>query len=93
MLEFIFGGIIILPILVILVYSIINPEAMATWGYRWRYKGELEPTETYIKYTRACSVIGLLLMISMVIISFNPLYGTIFLILSIFIALYHFLFK
>ncbi|WP_353096447.1 hypothetical protein [Tissierella praeacuta] len=93
MLEFILGGIIILPILVILIYSIINPEAMATWGYRWRYKGELEPTEEYINYIRVSSVISLLLIISMVIISFNPLYGTIFLILSIFIALYYFLIK
>lgn len=93
MIESLIYGIIILPLLIILIYSIINPEEVASWGYRWRYNGEPEPTEGYIRYTRACSIIGLLLIISVIIISFNPLYGTIFLVLSIFISLYYFLIK
>jgi hypothetical protein len=93
MAEFIITGIMTLPLLIILIYGIIHPEELASWGYKWRYKGEPEPTEEYIKYTRASSVIGLLLTISIIIIYFNSLYGLIFFILSIPTSLYYFLTK
>lgn len=91
MAELIITVIITLPFLIILIYGIIYPEELASWGYKWRYKGEPEPTEEYIKYTRASSVIGLLLIISILIFYFSTLYGLIFFILSISMSLYYFL--
>lgn len=93
MAELIITVIITLPFLIILIYGIIHPEELASWGYKWKYKGEPEPTEEYIEYTRASSVIGLLLTISIIIIYFNSLYGLIFFILSIPTSLYYFLTK
>jgi len=93
MLELIVFGIILLPILIFIIYSIIHPEEVMLWGNRWKYKGEIEPTEEYIKYLRATSIINLLLIISIITILFNSLYGTIFLVLSVSISLYYFLIK
>lgn len=91
--EYFIFSIVLLPFVGILIYTIINPERVATWGNRWKYEGDLEPTEEYIGYVRATGVIGLLILISGLILSFSQLYGMLFLILSIGGALYYFLIR
>lgn len=91
--EYFIFSIVLLPFVGILIYTIINPETVATWGNRWKYEGDLEPTEEYIGYVRATGIIGLLILISGLILSFSQLYGILFLILSVGGSIFYFLLK
>ena len=91
--EYFIFAINLLPFLGILIYTIIHPEVVATWGNRWKYRDELEPTEEYIKFTRASGIILFLILISFIILPFSQLYGVLFLILSVGAALYYFLIR
>ena len=91
--EYFIFSIALLPFLGILIYTIIHPEVVATWGNRWKYKDELEPTEEYIRFTRASGILGILILVSFIVLLFSQLYGVLFLILSVGMALYYLLMR
>lgn len=85
--------ILLLPLIALLIYAIIDPESVATWGYSLKYKERPDPTEGYVKYTRVSGVIGLLFILLGIIISINALYGMIFFLVLMGGGLYYLLIK
>lgn len=65
--------ILLIPILVMFLYSAMYPRESFLMGKRWQYKNEnLEPSEEAIKQTRVASTIGIIIIIlSIVIILFS----------------------
>ncbi len=60
MLEFIAFFVIFIPIYIILILTIKNPEKMAMIGTKWRYKGRVEPSKGYIRYTKISAIISII---------------------------------
>ncbi|WP_077368285.1 hypothetical protein [Anaerosalibacter sp. Marseille-P3206] len=46
-----------IPVYALLIYGIKDPEDMATFGERWKYRENIYPTEDYIKYIKISSII------------------------------------
>lgn len=46
-----------IPVYALLIYGIKDPEGMATFGKRWKYRENIYPTEDYIKFTKISSII------------------------------------
>ena len=41
-----------IPVYALLIYGIKDPEGMATFGERWKYRENIYPTEDYIKFIK-----------------------------------------
>ncbi len=66
--EFILVVIFCLPFYALLIYSVRYPEQAAKMGRRWMYKGDIEPSEGNIKYTRVSGIIGIIFITLMLIV-------------------------
>lgn len=55
--------IVLVPFILILVWGIIDTKSYITSGQRWRYKGELEPTEEAIEYHKKLCIVGIFVTI------------------------------
>ncbi len=60
MLEFIIPLIVFISFYILLIFTIINPEEMARLGTKWRYKGNVQPSKGYIRYTRMSAIISIM---------------------------------
>ncbi|GEN84872.1 hypothetical protein SLU01_31840 [Sporosarcina luteola] len=62
MAELIFFFIICIPVFLILIWQIYNPEDAVLWGKRWMYKEQPEVSDEAIKYTKIMSIIALIVL-------------------------------
>lgn len=62
MAELIFFFIICIPVFLILIWQIYNPEDAMLWGKRWMYKEQPEVSDEAIKYTKIMSIIALIVL-------------------------------
>ena len=46
-----------IPVYALLIYGIKDPEGMAIFGERWKYRENIYPTEDYIKFVKISSII------------------------------------
>lgn len=64
-----------IPVYALLIYGIKDPEGMATFGERWKYRENIYPTEDYIKFIKISSIITTiiitLIIIFTILSSFN----------------------
>lgn len=67
-LEKIFWFILLSPLAGVFLWCIMDPEGSLLFGDRWKYKGELEPTEEAINGAKKCGIIGLVFTIAFYII-------------------------
>ena len=55
--------IVILPIIILLIFTIIDPKESFLFGRRWQFNGDVEPSETVLKLNRIIAIIALILFI------------------------------
>ncbi|WIV11593.1 hypothetical protein [Proteiniborus sp. MB09-C3] len=60
-----------IPFYALLIYSIMYPEQAAKMGKRWMYKGDIEPSEDYIKYIRFSSIVGVIVITFILVVFFT----------------------
>lgn len=68
--ELIFYFIIFIPVYLILIWQVYNPEDAVLWGKRWMYKEQPEVSEEAIKYVKVMSIIALVVLTLIFVIFF-----------------------
>ncbi|WP_339253372.1 hypothetical protein NSQ43_04475 [Sporosarcina sp. FSL W8-0480] len=73
MAEWIFLFIICIPLFLILIWQVFNPEDAMLWGKRWMYKEQPEVSDEAIKYTKIVSILGIVVLTLIFVVSFIKL--------------------
>lgn len=56
------------PLMGVFLWGILDPESYVLFGNKWRFKGDLEPSEEAINLARKSSIAGLIITIIFYII-------------------------
>ncbi|MDN4606388.1 hypothetical protein [Sporosarcina highlanderae] len=62
MAEFIVCFIISIPLYLILIWQVFNPEDAVLWGKRWMYKDQPEVSDEAIKYVKIMSIVAIFVL-------------------------------
>lgn len=66
--EFFFVSIFCVPLFFIFLYTFKNPSESFLFGRRWMFNSEdIEPSETFIKYYKIISIIGMTIVVSILL--------------------------
>lgn len=70
MVEGILGGILIIPLYAVLIWSYFNPEESMLFGKRWMYVEEPEVSEGAIRYIKVVSFISIIMLTLFLVLFF-----------------------
>jgi len=60
MAEIILFIVLLIPVYLMLLWTYFYPEESILFGAKWRYKGDLEPSEVAVRYTKFVSLLSLI---------------------------------